>query len=638
PDNDNGETASFDFLVNDSDTNSVSAATMTINVGDINDAPVIVDDNVLSDEDLVITINPLANDFDVDGDPLTISNVTHGEHGVVTINPDNTINYQPDANYNGSDSFSYTVSDGNGGISTATVQVVINPINDAPVIVDDDVLTDEDLVIIINPLANDFDVDGDPLTISNVTQGKHGVVTINPDGSIKYIPDVNYSGLDSFSYAVSDGNGGFNVGEVNISVNFIDDEPVIDKNNNKNTQTLPETIGTIKYIVYDNKIIIQSLNFYTPERELVENIFAGDSQLNHFFGFEGSLEDIFDIREFEGDILSLINNAYSNFVIRVNDQIVSGKGSQFDPYKIYVSNDSEIYLMTLFQYYAMSIDVSGENVEEGSWYLKANVNENDMFFTLNPDYEGEVTLKIELSRESKFTEEVHFNINIGSDKNNLSNEGLNQQEYAALLPGENNLNHLWNTDPSRVMSRLQTDFTHALDSNQSLPIIENIVSRILSASSKLDDVNQSVDMILSRAAQAGMEQSDLSNLSVYMILNLENKNDRVEVVKAILNNENSNRETILNVYQLLLEENKEAAELFMKEATKQLSGDIGDDILQFGSISVINPGYLSALKESLLSDSEQEKFIQLDAKKKALIYQLEIERTKKYLLKLFGKG
>lgn len=88
----------------------------------------------------------------------------------------------------------------------------------------------------------------------------------------------------------------------------------------------------------------------------------------------------------------------------------------------------------------------------------------------------------------------------------------------------------------------------------------------------------------------------------------------------------------------MLEENKEAAELFMNEATKQLSGDIGDDILQFGSISVINPGYLSALKESLLSDSEQEKFIQLDAKKKALIYQLEIERTKKYLLKLFGKG
>ncbi|MCF6775959.1 tandem-95 repeat protein [Thiotrichales bacterium 19X7-9] len=540
--------------------------------------------------------------------------------------------------YNGLDSFDYVVSDGNGGQSTATVTIFVNPVNDLPVIVEDDVSIDEDLKITIDPLANDYDIDGDPLVIDDITQPENGLVTLNPDGSITYAPKLNFNGPDHFSYRVSDGNGGFSVGEININVASVDDGSVIDKNYDKNTQQPSEPIVAIKYIIYNNQIIIESLKFYTPQKSSIENLFSDDGDSVGLYDIQGNLDDIFEIREFDGDILSLINNAYSNFVIRVNDQIVSGKGSQFDPYKIYVSNDSEIYLMTLFQYYAMSIDVSGENVEEGSWYLKANVNENDMFFTLNPDYEGEVTLKIELSRESKFTEEVHFNINIGSDKNNLSNEGLNQQEYAALLPGENNLNHLWNTDPSRVMSRLQTDFTHALDSNQSLPVIENIVSRILSASSKLDDVNQSVDMILSRAAQSGMEQSELSNLSVYMILNLENKNDRVEVVKAILNNENSNRETILNVYQLLLEENKEAAELFMNEATKQLSGDIGDDILQFGSISVINPGYLSALKESLLSDSEQEKFIQLDAKKKALIYQLEIERTKKYLLKLFGKG
>ena len=84
------------------------------------------------DEDGQVAIPVLANDTDVDGGPLSVVSVTQPDHGTATINAGGTINYQPAANYNGPDSFSYTVSDGKGGSATAVVSVTVNPVNDHP--------------------------------------------------------------------------------------------------------------------------------------------------------------------------------------------------------------------------------------------------------------------------------------------------------------------------------------------------------------------------------------------------------------------------------------------------------------------------------------------------------------------------
>ena len=135
--------------------------------------PLAVNDNATTDEDTEIVIDVLANDTDADGHTLTVDSVTDPAHGSV-VNNGTDISYTPDAHFNGSDSFSYKVIDGNGGSDTATVTVSVNAINDAPVANDDEVTVDEDIETILDILANDSDADGDTLTIDSMTDPANG--------------------------------------------------------------------------------------------------------------------------------------------------------------------------------------------------------------------------------------------------------------------------------------------------------------------------------------------------------------------------------------------------------------------------------------------------------------------------------
>ena len=102
-----------------------------------NNPPVANNDSATTNEDTTINVNVLTNDVDVDSDPLSVVSVTQGTHGSVLLNAGNTIGYTPLPNFNGKDSFTYTISDGNGGLATATVNVSVTPVNDAPVASDD---------------------------------------------------------------------------------------------------------------------------------------------------------------------------------------------------------------------------------------------------------------------------------------------------------------------------------------------------------------------------------------------------------------------------------------------------------------------------------------------------------------------
>ena len=187
-----------------------------------NAAPVAGDDSFTTDEDVALAGDVFSNDNDPDGDALTFSLDADASNGTLSFNADGTFDYAPNANFFGSDSFTYTVSDGELSDS-ATVDITVTSVNDAPVAVDDTAETGEDTIVEIPVLANDSDLEGDALSIDSVSDAANG--TVNIDGStIFYSPDTGFSGADSFTYTVSDGNGGTDTATVTVTVTEVPNE------------------------------------------------------------------------------------------------------------------------------------------------------------------------------------------------------------------------------------------------------------------------------------------------------------------------------------------------------------------------------------------------------------------------------
>lgn len=172
----------------------------------VNHLPVAKNDQASTEQDKAVVIPVLANDSDPDGDALTVTGTT-GVNGKAVINPNGTITFTPADGFSGTETFSYSVTDGKGGNASASVTVQVSKAvssNAAPVANDDSASTDGS-AIIIAVLANDSDPDGDALRIASVTQGSKGTVRINADGSLSYTPAHNFKRGDSFSYTITDG-------------------------------------------------------------------------------------------------------------------------------------------------------------------------------------------------------------------------------------------------------------------------------------------------------------------------------------------------------------------------------------------------------------------------------------------------
>ena len=230
---------SFDYTISDG-AGGIDTATVTVTVEPVNDAPVAVDDNAATSEDTPVVVPVLGNDTDPEGDPLTVATATVPANGSVTVNADGTITYTPSPNFNGTDTFTYTVEDGNGGSATATVTVVVEPANDGPVAVDDEGSIPSDTPVVIHVLSNDTDIDGDPLTVTDVTDPTNGLVTVNPDGTITYTPNPGFLGVDTFEYTISDGNGGTDTATVTLTATPANHPPAFtdDPTNTDQTTTV----------------------------------------------------------------------------------------------------------------------------------------------------------------------------------------------------------------------------------------------------------------------------------------------------------------------------------------------------------------------------------------------------------------
>ena len=191
-----------------------------------NHDPVAVDDNVTILEDSgANTISVLANDTDADGDTLSVTGVTQGAHGSA-VNNGTSVSYTPAANFFGSDSFTYSISDGKGGSGSATVNVTVTNVNDPPVAVGNSYTINQDTVLNVaapGVLDNDSDIDGDPLTAILVSSPSHGSLALNANGSFTYTPTAHYAGSDSFTYHAFDGAANSN--DATVSITILDTEP-----------------------------------------------------------------------------------------------------------------------------------------------------------------------------------------------------------------------------------------------------------------------------------------------------------------------------------------------------------------------------------------------------------------------------
>jgi hypothetical protein len=201
----------FNFKAIDNQGTESNTATVTVTINKVNSAPTATDDTASANADTPVVISVLNNDSDPDGNnSLTIDSITkQPSSGTATINKnDGTITYTPNSGFTGTDTFEYSISDGNGGTDTAKVTVTVNAVNHAPVASDVELTTDQDKPVSITLKATDSD-QGDTLTFSVSETANGGQISNfdNKAGTLTYTPPAGLSGQDAFSYEATDSHG-----------------------------------------------------------------------------------------------------------------------------------------------------------------------------------------------------------------------------------------------------------------------------------------------------------------------------------------------------------------------------------------------------------------------------------------------
>ncbi|HCH3914666.1 TPA: tandem-95 repeat protein [Vibrio parahaemolyticus] len=191
-------------------------------------APVadIVADKATVVEDTSTVIKVLGNDtFESDGKVVSLDTNNGPANGTVSVNPDGSVTYTPNDNYQGTDSFTYIVT--SGGVSeSTTVSVDVTPVNDAPVAKDDIATTQEDTAVTIDVLPNDTDADGDKLSIESASVPKEQGTVEVVNGKLVFTPAENFNGDAEITYTVTDGTL-TDQATVKVTVNAVNDTPII---------------------------------------------------------------------------------------------------------------------------------------------------------------------------------------------------------------------------------------------------------------------------------------------------------------------------------------------------------------------------------------------------------------------------
>ena len=204
---------SFTYSISDGHGGTASAmVAVTVTGGG---GPVAANDSATTAENTPSQpIAVLAND--TGSYALTVTGATNGAHGTTVVNSGTTVTYTPAANYTGSDSFTYSISDGHGGTASATVAMTVNA---PPVANPDNATTVVNTPVTTTVLANDTSPESYGLTVTSATNGAHGTTVVNSGTTVTYTPTSGYTGTDSYTYTISDGHGGTATATVSVTIN-----------------------------------------------------------------------------------------------------------------------------------------------------------------------------------------------------------------------------------------------------------------------------------------------------------------------------------------------------------------------------------------------------------------------------------
>jgi subtilisin family serine protease len=202
---------SFEYAVTDP-LGATDTGLVTI---DVNGRPSAIDDTTETNQGSAVSLAPLANDSDPEGDAVSITSASAPAHGSVAIGPSGELTYTPDASYHGTDSFEYEIVDANGASDVGVVSVAVNG---APVSIDDSATAKKKGAVRVDVISNDSDPEGHVMSLTSSTQAAQGTVDCSSAGTCTYLPNGRYKGMDSFTYAMCDAKGACDRATVRITV------------------------------------------------------------------------------------------------------------------------------------------------------------------------------------------------------------------------------------------------------------------------------------------------------------------------------------------------------------------------------------------------------------------------------------
>lgn len=197
----------------------------------VNDAPVVSDipDQTIDEGQsfLAVFLDDYVADVDNPDSSLTWTYSGNAQL-IVTISADRIATIAvPDSNWYGAETITFTATDPAGLSDSDPALFTVLNVNDPPVAADDSAATNEDAEVAVYVLNNDSDIDNSALTVASIGVPQHGTATIEQGQYVRYLPDNDWFGTDSFTYVVDDGSGGSDEALVTVSVTAVNDTPVV---------------------------------------------------------------------------------------------------------------------------------------------------------------------------------------------------------------------------------------------------------------------------------------------------------------------------------------------------------------------------------------------------------------------------